>query len=289
MVHEHGLDIAGGSAGGSEADTPRGQRIAKVIARSGRCSRRAAEALIAQRRVQLNGRIIETPAVRVCGQDRIAIDGEPIKAHARTRLWLYHKPAGALTAERDTRGRRTIYDTLPGELPRVMPVGRLDFTTEGLLLLTNDGGLKRVLELPSTGWLRKYRVRAHGRVQQKALDALRDGITIDGFSYGAITATLERRQGSNQWLGVALREGRNREVKIVLAALGLTVNRLIRVSYGPFQLGDLAPAAVREIGARVLKSQLGRKLAVQAGVDFDAPLVSSASGNSAPPGRKRGV
>ncbi len=246
------------------------QRIAKVIARSGYCSRRAAEALIAQRRVALNGSVIETPATRVGPRDTIAIDNIPLPARARTRLWLYHKPAGVLTAAHDPRGRRTIYDTLPSGLPRVMPVGRLDMTTQGLLLLTNDGGLKRVLELPKTGWLRKYRVRAFGKTDQTSLDKLRAGITVEGVNYGAIVATLERTQGANQWLEVALREGKNREVKIVLATLGLTVNRLIRISFGPFQLGSLAPAGVREVKSKVLKSQLGERLSSEAGADFDA-------------------
>ena len=243
-----------------------------MIARAGFCSRRDAERLIGEGRVALNGKTLTTPAITVGPEDRIAVDGVALKARERTRLWLFHKPKGLVTTNRDPEGRPTVFSALPPDMPRVLTVGRLDLNTEGLLLLTNDGGLARILELPSTGWLRRYRVRAHGRVEQPALDALRHGVTIDGMVYGAIEAEVERLQGSNIWLLVGLREGKNREVKRVMEHLGLAVNRLIRVSYGPFQLGDLEPGEVREVKGRVLRDQLGEKLTHAAGADFDAPL-----------------
>ncbi len=265
---------------GGEADKRQGrghaeaesERIAKAIARAGHCSRRDAERLIEAGRVRLNGRVLASPAVNVAAGDRIEIDGAPLSPRERTRLWLFHKPKGLVTTNRDPEGRPTIFSALPSELPRVMTIGRLDINTEGLILLTNDGGLARVLELPSTGWMRRYRVRAHGKVEQRALDALTRGVTIDGMVYGAMEATLDRVQGSNVWLTVGLREGKNREVKRVLEHLGLSVSRLIRVSYGPFQLGDLHPREVREVRGRVLRDQLGEKLARAAGADFTAPL-----------------
>lgn len=263
----------------------KGQRIAKVIARAGLCSRRDAERLIAERRVTLNGRVLESPAVTVGPKDRIAVDGEPLETRERTRLWLFHKPKGLVTTNRDPEGRPTVFSALPPEMPRVLSVGRLDINTEGLLLLTNDGGLARVLELPTTGWLRRYRVRAHGSVEQSALDRLREGVTIDRMVYGAIDAEVERVQGSNIWLTVGLREGKNREVKRVLEHLGLAVNRLIRVSYGPFQLGDLQPGEVREVRGRVLRDQLGDKLARAAGADFDAPIRQREAEHAAKPAR----
>ncbi len=257
-------------------DLEKGERIAKVMARAGLCSRRDAEAWIAAGRVQLNGKLLETPAVTVTKADEVIVDGEPMPMRERTRLWLYHKPRGLVTTNRDPEGRRTVFDKLPRDLPRVLAVGRLDINTEGLLLLTNDGGLARVLELPSTGWLRRYRVRAFGKVTQEQLDTLADGIAIDGVLYGAIEASLDKEQGDNVWLTVGLREGKNREVKRVLEHLGLAVNRLIRLSFGPFQLMELEEGGVREIRGRVLRDQLGEKLAEEAGADFDAPIFQEA-------------
>src|SRR5208282_3878673 len=216
-----------------------GQRIAKAMARAGLCSRREAEAWVVAGRVSVNGVALTSPAFNVVEGDDIRVDGEPLKAHERTRLFLFHKPRGLVTTARDPEGRPTIFGALPGELPRLVAVGRLDINTEGLLLLTNDGGLARVLELPATGWLRRYRVRALGRVMQPALDRLRAGITVEGVHYGPIEATLDREQGANVWLTVGIREGKNREVRKVLETLGLKVNRLIRVAFGPFELGEL--------------------------------------------------
>ncbi len=247
------------------------ERIAKVMARAGIASRRDSEAMIAEGRVSVNGKVLESPALDVGPADIVLIDGEPLPARERTRLWLYHKPRGLVTTNHDPEGRPTVFDALPEDLPRVLSIGRLDINTEGLLLLTNDGGLARMLELPQTGWLRRYRVRAFGRITQDRLDGLRDGVTIDGVSYGPVVARFEREQGANTWLTVDLREGKNREVKTVLEHLGLQVNRLIRVSFGPFQLADLAEGEADEVGSRVLKDQLGEALMAQAGVDFDAP------------------
>ena len=255
----------------SEGENAKAERIAKVIARAGLASRREAEAWIAAGRVALNGAIIASPAVNVGADDRVSVDGKPLPRRERTRLFLFHKPRGLLTTHVDARGRPTIFGALPKDLPRVVSVGRLDLNTEGLLLLTNDGGLARVLELPSTGWLRRYRVRAHGSVTQDALGRLRAGITIDGVRYGAIEASLDRTQGSNVWLTFAIREGKNREVRNVLGALGLQVNRLIRISYGPFQLGELPAGAVEEVKTRTLRDQLGERLIALAGADFSAP------------------
>jgi 23S rRNA pseudouridine2605 synthase len=248
----------------------KGERIAKIVARAGVCSRREAEAWINEGRVAVNGRVITSPALDVMPNDRVTIDGQPLPAREPTRLFLFHKPRGLVTTHADPEGRATVFDALPADLPRLISVGRLDYNTEGLLLLTNDGGLARALELPATGWLRRYRVRAHGSVTQADLDALRDGIDIDGMRYGAIEATLDRSQGANTWMTFAIREGKNREVRNVLAHLGLDVNRLIRVSYGPFQLGELAEGEVAEVKPRVLREQLGEKLAQLAGVEFDA-------------------
>jgi 23S rRNA pseudouridine2605 synthase len=254
-----------------------GERIAKRLARAGVASRRDAEIMIAEGRITLNGKTLNTPAMNVTESDKILIDGKPIPAIERTRLWLFHKPAGMLTTNKDPEGRATVFDSLPAELPRVVSIGRLDYNTEGLLLLTNDGGLARMLELPSTGWLRRYRVRVHGTVDEGKLAGLQEGIAVDGVLYGAIEAAIDRVQGSNTWLTVGIREGKNREVRNVMGALGLEVNRLIRVSYGPFQLGELAEGAVLEVRGRTLRDQLGDRLAEEAGCNFDAPIIKSFS------------
>lgn len=259
---------------GSTNDRQNGDRIAKVIARAGLCSRRTAETWIAEGRVSVNGKVIDSPAVNISEKDRVRVDGQPLGEREATRVWLYHKPAGLVVSESDPEGRPTVFSAFEeAGLPRVLTVGRLDINTEGLLLLTNEGGLKRALELPSTGWARRYRVRAYGRITQEKLDELKDGITIDKVHYGPIEAKLERQQGSNVWLIVSLREGKNREVKNVLSAFGLDVNRLIRLSYGPFQLNEMKPGEIQAVKTRVLKDQLGQKLAEAAGVDFDGPIV----------------
>ncbi|PDT01848.1 pseudouridine synthase [Rhizobium chutanense] len=251
------------------------ERISKVMARAGVASRRDIERMIMEGRVTLNGKVLDTPVVNVTLADRIEVDGVPIRGIERTRLWLYHKPAGLVTTNADPEGRATVFDNLPEELPRVMSIGRLDINTEGLLLLTNDGGLARALELPATGWLRRYRVRAHGEIDQEALDRLKDGIAVDGVLYGSIEATLDRTQGSNVWITMGLREGKNREIKNVLGALGLDVNRLIRISYGPFQLGDLPEGHVIEVRGRTLRDQLGPRLIEEAKANFDAPIYNA--------------
>ncbi|MGE0740940.1 MAG: pseudouridine synthase [Hyphomonadaceae bacterium] len=231
--------------------------MAKFLARAGVCSRRDAERLIAEGRVQVNGKVLDTPAFKVTDKDKVMVDGRPIGGAEPTRLWRYHKPPGLVTTHRDPAGRPTVFEHLPPGLPRVISVGRLDLTSEGLLLLTNDGELARKLELPSNGLLRRYRARAYGRVSQEELDQLKDGITVDGVRYGPIEAKLERA-AANSWITLGLTEGKNREVRRVLDALGLKVNRLIRTSYGPFQLGVLEPGAVEEIPRRVIKEQLGK-------------------------------
>ena len=261
-----------GSAPAVTASLLDGERIAKRMARAGLCSRRDAERWIADGRVKVNGKLLTTPACVVTDRDRIEVDGEPLPSKERTRLWLYNKKSGLVTTAKDPEGRTTVFQSLPDDLPRVLSVGRLDINTEGLLLLTNDGGLARALELPSTGWLRRYRVRAYGTITQERLDELKDGIAVDGILYGAIEAELERQQGANVWLTFAMREGKNREVKNVLGALGLNVNRLIRLSYGPFKLGDLEPGQVHEVRGRTLRDQLGSKLIEEAGANFDTPL-----------------
>ena len=251
-----------------------GERIAKRLARAGIASRRDAEDLIAAGRVKINGRKLESPAVNVMIDDTIEVDGMAIPAIERTRLFLFHKPAGVVTTNRDPEGRKTVFDVLPADLPRLMTIGRLDINTEGLLLLTNDGGLSRVLELPATGWLRRYRVRVHGKVDEKVLPGLKDGIAVDGVFYGSVEATLDREQGSNAWMTIGLREGKNREVKNILGALGLEVSRLIRISYGPFQLNDLPEGHVQEIKGKLLRDQLGERLIEEAGANFEAPIVN---------------
>ncbi len=242
------------------SEEAKGERIAKRIAAAGLCSRREAERWIAAGRVAVNGTVLDGPAVTVTPDDRITVDGKDLPAPSRPRLFRYHKPSGLVTSERDEQGRQTVFDSLPPELPRALSVGRLDLTSEGLLLLTTDGGLKRHLELPATGWTRRYRVRAHGRISQHALDALQDGIDIDGIRYGRIDAKIERAEKSNLWLAVALKEGKNREIRRVFEHLGLAVNRLIRTAYGPFQLGDLPRGAVAEVPRKVMREQLGKIL-----------------------------
>jgi 23S rRNA pseudouridine2605 synthase len=228
-----------------------------VLARAGVCSRRDAEKLIAEGRVKLNGKTLDTPAVKVGAADKLTVDGRPIGAAPQTRVWRYHKPSGLVTTHRDPSGRATVFEHLPPELPRVISVGRLDLTSEGLLLLTNDGGLARRLELPSNAWLRGYRARAFGRITQAELDQLKGGISVHGVNYRGIEATLERGQSANTWITLSLTEGKNREVRRVLEALGLKVNRLIRVSYGPFQLGTLEPGEVEEVPPKLLRDALG--------------------------------
>ena len=240
-----------------KTDGTRGERIAKVIARAGLCSRRDAERLIAEGRVAVDGKVLTTPATLVTPDSAITVDGEPLRAPERTRLFRYHKPAGVLTSARDPAGRPTIYDGFPPNAPRLMPVGRLDFTSEGLLLLTNDGELKRHLELPTTAWLRRYRVRVFGRPDSQALKALGKGVTVEGVQYGPIEANIDSAKGSNAWLTVSLREGKNREIRRVMEHLGLQVNRLIRIAYGPFQLGTLEPGSAEEVPQRILRDQLG--------------------------------
>lgn len=271
-----------------------GERIAKVLSRAGLASRRDAEEMVTQGRVAVNGRVINSPALDITSNDAVTVDGKPLPERERTRLFLYHKPRGLMTTHDDPEGRPTVFDNLPEGLPRLISIGRLDFNTEGLLLLTNDGGLARTLELPDTGWLRRYRVRAHGEVTPAQLDELKNGVEIEGVKYGPIEATLERDQGANVWLVFAIREGKNREVRNVCAHLGLEVNRLIRVSYGPFQLGEVPEGQVEEIKSRVLRDQLGDKVIEKSGAQFDVPQKSaSPEGDGAPrekkPASKRDV
>ncbi len=234
-----------------------GERIAKRLARAGVASRRGAEGLIAEGRVSVNGKVIDSPALNVTPADKIEVDGAPLAAADPPRLWRYHKPTGLVTTARDEKGRQTVFDALPEGMPRVMSVGRLDLNSEGLLLLTNDGDLKRKLELPSTGWLRRYRVRVNGTPTEPMLSPLRKGVVIDGVPFQPMEITLDRQQGANAWLTIGLREGKNREIRRALAEIGLTVNRLIRISYGPFRLDGLDTGAVEEVRPRILREQLG--------------------------------
>jgi 23S rRNA pseudouridine2605 synthase len=238
-----------------------GERVAKVVARAGLGSRRDVERWIAEGRVAVDGRTLTNPGTRVTRENRITVDGNALPAPERVRLFRFHKPRGMLTTAHDPHGRPTVQEGMPAGLPRLMPVGRLDFNSEGLLLLTNDGGLKRHLELPVTGWLRRYRARVHGIPNPDSLASLKQGATIDGVRYGPIEAVLERQQASNCWLRVALSEGKNREIRRVLDSLGLPVNRLIRIAYGPFQLGELPPGACIEVPPKTLRDQLGKFLA----------------------------
>ncbi len=236
------------------------ERLAKFMARSGVCSRRDAEELIKQKRVTVNGEIVDTPAFNVEGNEKILLDGEKLPEREQTRLWLYHKPAGLLTTHKDTEARATVFDHLPAGLPRVISVGRLDLNSEGLLLLTNNGELSRKLELPENGWSRRYKVRVHGFVNKKKLEDLAKGTVVDGINYGPVKAELESQNGTNSWLIVTLNEGKNREIRKLMKSIGLEVARLIRLSYGPFQLGSLKKGEVREVPQKVLKEQLGGKV-----------------------------
>ena len=234
-----------------------GERIAKVLARRGVASRREVERMVEAGRIAVDGKVIESPALNVTSRTNITVDGQPVAEAEPPRLWRYHKPAGRVTTARDEKGRATIFDDIPSDLPRIMPIGRLDLTSEGLLLLTNDGAIKRRLELPATGWLRKYRVRVKGTPTDAALAPLRAGITIDGEAFLPMEVALDRQQGRNAWLTLGLREGKNREIRRAMESVGLLVNRLIRVSYGPFRLGELKPGELVEVKAKILRDQLG--------------------------------
>lgn len=235
------------------------ERIAKFMARSGVCSRREAEELIKQKRVTVNGETVETPAFNVEGDEKILLDGEKLPQVQLTRVWLYHKPSGLITTHKDTQNRATVFDNLPAGMPRVISVGRLDLNSEGLLLLTNDGELARTLELPQNGWSRRYKVRVYGKVSKNKLAELEKGVEIEGVRYGAVKVELESQNGANSWLQVTLNEGKNREIRKLMKYIGLEVARLIRLSYGPFQLGSLKKGEVKEVPQKVLKEQLGDK------------------------------
>lgn len=235
------------------------ERLAKFMARSGVCSRREAEEFIRQERVTVNGEVISSPAFNVEGTEKILFDGEKLPQKDKTRLWLYHKPTGLVTTHKDEHNRETVFNNLPAEMPRVISVGRLDLNSEGLLLLTNNGELSRELELPKNAWSRRYRVRVHGRLDKKKLAELQNGVTIEGVAYGKVEALIDSENGSNAWLTVTLNEGKNREIRKLMKYIGLDVARLIRVSYGPFQLGTLKKGEIREVPQKVLKEQLGNR------------------------------
>ena len=264
----------------------KGERLARRMARAGLCSRRAAERLIEQGRVMLNGETVTSPAVNVTADDLIVVDGKPLPEPEPVRLWRYHKPPGLVVSERDEKGRPTIFEKLPAGLGRVISVGRLDINSEGLLLLTNDGALARALELPKKGWTRRYRVRAFGHVTQQALADIADGVTIEGVRYGPIAARLDRIQGDNSWLTFAIREGKNREIRRICEYLGLKVNRLIRIAHGPFQLGDLVKGAVAQVPRKQLREQLGKLLESMEGGTEKSPDQSGRA--SKRPGKRPG-
>lgn len=254
-------------------DTQKKERIAKRMARAGLCSRRDAERWIADGRVVVNGTKLDSPAFTVSETDTIVVDGNALPKLERSRLWRYHKPPGLVTSHRDEKGRDTVFDKLPDDMPRVISVGRLDLNSEGLLLLTNDGELARKLELPATGWKRKYRVRVHGHPRESDMAKLGKGLTIDGVRYDAIEATLDSTKGANSWLTISLREGKNREIRKVMEHFGYTVSRLIRTSYGPLQLGDLPDGEVEEVKSKILRDQMG-----VARFDDDEPEVEETVG-----------
>lgn len=238
------------------------ERLAKFMARSGLCSRREAEEYIRQQRITVNGEIVSSPAFNVNGNEKILFDGEKLPQAEKTRLWLYHKPAGLVTTHKDDKNRETVFATLPAGMPRVISVGRLDLNSEGLLLLTNNGALSRELELPQNAWSRRYRVRVHGKVDAQKLASLKNGVTIDGVVYGSVSASIDSQNGTNAWLSVTLSEGKNREIRKLMKFIGLEVARLIRVSYGPFQLGSLKKGEVKEVSGKVLKEQLGGRFSL---------------------------
>ncbi len=280
----------------TQKSAPEGERIAKYLARAGVASRREVERMIEAGRITLNGKVLDTPAVKVTDADEIIIDNKPAPKKDPPRVWRYYKPVGLVTSESDEKGRDTVFDKLPVNMPRVLSVGRLDLNSEGLLLLTNDGGFKRTLELPSTGWLRKYRVRVNGSPVESMLEPLRQGIVVDGEKFQPMTVTMDRQQGANAWLTVGIREGKNREIRRAMEAVGLTVNRLIRVSYGPFQLGDLKPGEVAPIPPKVFWDQLSdAQKAEHADAEPAEPLAPKAKrpvprgGPGGKPGGKPGV
>jgi 23S rRNA pseudouridine2605 synthase len=266
------------------SDKPASNRIAKVLARHGVASRREAERMIEAGRVTVNGRKIDSPALNVTDSDKITLDGQPLGELEPPRLWLYHKPAGLVTTTSDEKGRDTVFGALPEDMPRVMSVGRLDLNSEGLLLLTNDGEIKRRLELPSTGWLRKYRVRLHGAPKDEDFAPLRSGLTVEGERFRPMTVTLDRQQGRNAWITVSLREGKNREIRRAMEAIDFPVNRLIRISYGPFRLGDLKPGAVEEVRQKIVREQLG--LGDPEG-GKNLPVSQKSAGRRGKPGKRR--
>lgn len=257
--------------------SPAGDRIAKVLARAGVASRREAEKIVEAGRVTVNGKTILTPALNVTPNDRIVVDGKALAEAEPPRIWLYYKTIGLVTTERDEKGRETVFDALPEDMPRVMSVGRLDINSEGLLLLTNDGELKRRMELPATGWLRRYRVRINGSLSEAKLDQLRNGIEVDGIHYAPVEVKFDRQQGANAWLTMGLREGKNREIRRLMEAMGVVVNRLLRVSYGPFQLGTLKPGAIEEVKQRIVRDQMGLR---------DTPKPSQVRKGKRPPPRR---